>query len=179
MKTMRILRAAVGAATLLMLACAQAATPQQQMSTALAAWVAEQNGVGADRVLVGPLDPRVPVQPCAGGYRFDYPFVNRDSVRVRCVKPNWQLFVKVAFANPGAVAAPAAAGAPSKPATPAAEIRQVVVAAANLSAGQVLQPQHLKMDPLEADTGWKDRRCCGRSAPATRCGCRTCGRRRW
>lgn len=151
MKTMRILRAWVGAAAMLALACAQAATPAQQMSAALATWVAEQNGVGADRVQVGPLDPRVPVQPCAGGYRFDYPFVNRDSVRVRCVKPNWQLFVKVAFANPGAVAAPAAAGAPSKPATPAAEIRQVVVAAANLSAGQVLQPQHLKMDPLEAD----------------------------
>ncbi len=154
MKTMRILRAAVGAATLLMLACAQAATPQQQMSTALTAWVAEQNGVGADRVLVGPLDPRVPVQPCAGGYRFDYPFVNRDSVRVRCVKPNWQLFVKVAFANPATLPAPAAAAATPKPAAPAAaaaEIRQVVVAAGNLSAGQVLQPQHLKMDALEAD----------------------------
>ena len=153
MKTMRILRAAVGAATLLMLACAQAATPQQQMSTALAAWVAEQNGVGADRVLVGPLDPRVPVQPCAGGYRFDYPFVNRDSVRVRCVKPNWQLFVKVAFANPGTLPPPTGAGAtrPAVPSAPAAEIRQVVVAAGNLSAGQVLQPQHLKMDALEAD----------------------------
>ncbi len=153
MKTMRILRACVAAATLLMLAGAQAATPQQQMSTALTAWVAEQNNVGAERVLIGPLDPRVPVQPCAGGYRFDYPFVNRDSVRVRCVKPNWQLFVKVAFANPGVVTVPAAASAPKSaaPAALAAEIRQVVVAAANLSVGQVLQPQHLKMDALEAD----------------------------
>ena len=153
MKTMRILRACVCAASLLSLPLALAATPQQQMSAALTAWVAEQNGVGADRVLVGPLDPRVPVQPCAGGYRFDYPFVNRDSVRVRCLKPNWQLFVKVAFANPGTVAAPANAAAPrpAAPAAPAAEIRQVVVAASNLSAGQVLQPQHLKMDALEAD----------------------------
>lgn len=128
-------------------ACAHAATPQEQLNAALAAWVGAQNDVPPSQVDVKPPDARVSVQPCAGGYSFDYPFVNRENVRVRCLKPNWQLFVKVGFLQP-----PAPANAP-KPATagPAAEFRQVVVAAANLQAGQVLQRDSLKLERLDAE----------------------------
>ena len=127
-------------------ACAHAATPQEQLNAALAAWVGAQNDVPPSQVDVKPPDARVSVQPCAG-YSFDYPFVNRENVRVRCLKPNWQLFVKVGFLQP-----PAPANAP-KPATagPAAEFRQVVVAAANLQAGQVLQRDSLKLERLDAE----------------------------
>lgn len=133
-------------------ACAQAAVPQEAMTAALSDWVAAQNAADPAQVRIGPLDPRVPVQPCAGSFQFDYPFVSRDSVRVRCTKPAWQMFVKVGFAGTGTVAAPApAAPAPAPAATPAAEIRQVVVAAAQLAPGQLLQPELLKLGRLEAD----------------------------
>ncbi len=140
---------------------AQPATPQQLMTAALADWVAARNDVSPAQVTVGPLDPRVPVQPCAGGFQFDYPFVSRDSVRVRCTKPGWQMFVKVGFAAAPAGAAGAAVARPAPPASqqdpraaspaPAPENRQVVVAAANLMPGQLLQPELLKLAPMEAD----------------------------
>lgn len=131
------------------------ATPEQQMSTALADWVASQYALAPERVTIGPLDPRVPVQPCAEPFRFDYPFVSRDSVRVRCTKPGWQMFVKVGFtASPEAPppAAPAPSSSPQRQAASTSpEFRQVVVAAVNLMPGQVLQPELLKMAPLSSD----------------------------
>ncbi len=125
------------------------------MQSALVDWVASSQGVPASQVAVAPLDARVAVQPCAGGFVFDYPFVSRESVRVRCTKPNWQLFVKVGFTTPaGAVVPPPAANAtasrsanPSAAATPG----QVVVATTNLQAGQVLHPEHLKLEKLDAE----------------------------
>lgn len=88
--------------TILLLATAslgQATTPQQAMETALVQWVAAQSGAQADQVKMAELDPRVQVQPCASSFSFDYPFVNRENVRVRCSKPNWQMFVKVGFSH--------------------------------------------------------------------------------
>lgn len=78
---------------------AQANTPQQALETALGQWVAAQTGAQPDQVKMAALDPRVQVQPCASGFSFDYPFVNRENVRVRCSKPNWQMFVKVGFSQ--------------------------------------------------------------------------------
>jgi flagella basal body P-ring formation protein FlgA len=147
------------AAVLLLLASvsAQAATPLEQMNAALTEWVGGQNAVPASSVTVVPPDPRVAVQPCASSYVFDYPFVSRDSVRVRCTKPNWQLFMKVGLVSGSAPSSSApssptpAATAPSAKTAPAPEFRQVVVAATNLPAGQVLQRDSLKLDRMEAD----------------------------
>lgn len=160
----RLLALALLPAALAPLAAAQPASPQQLMTAALTDWVAAQHQLSADQVTVSPLDARVPVQPCAGGFRFDYPFVSRDSVRVRCVKPAWQLFVKVGFVGSNATAGGAVAAAAAAPVTapaPAAaqraaqaapaENRQVVVAATNLMPGQLLQPSLLKLEPMDAD----------------------------
>jgi len=130
--------------------CAQAATPLEQMSSALTEWVGVQNGVPASSVTVVPPDARVAVQPCASTYVFDYPFVSRDSVRVRCTKPNWQLFMKVGLVS-GSTPATLTPGASAPKAAPVPEFRQVVVAATNLTAGQVLQRDSLKLDRMEAD----------------------------
>ena len=136
-------------------ACARAATLQEAMTAALSDWVAAQNEVSAAQVRIGPLDTRVPVQPCAGSFQFDYPFVSRDSVRVRCTKPAWQMFVKVGFAGTGTAAAPAApvpaSPRPAPPAAPAENRQAVVVAAAQLAPGQLLQPELLKMERLDAE----------------------------
>ena len=141
----------IAAVSLLLAAvCAQAATPLEQMNTALTEWVGVQNGVPASSVTVVPPDTRVAVQPCASSYVFDYPFVSRDSVRVRCTKPNWQLFMKVGLVS-GSTPATLTLGASAAKAAPAPEFRQVVVAATNLPAGQVLQRDSLKLDRMEAD----------------------------
>ena len=142
------------AAVLLLLTAvsAQAATPLEQMNAALTEWVGAQNGVPAASVTVVPPDARVAVQPCASSYVFDYPFVNRENVRVRCGKPNWQLFMKVGLVSGSAPVAPApAAPVPGSKAAQAPEFRQVVVAATNLQAGQLLQRDSLKLDRMEAD----------------------------
>jgi flagella basal body P-ring formation protein FlgA len=141
----------IAAVSLLLAAvCAQAATPLEQVNAALTEWVGVQNGVPASSVTVVPPDARVAVQPCASSYVFDYPFVSRDSVRVRCTKPNWQLFMKVGLVS-GSTPATLAPGASAPKAAPAPEFRQVVVAATNLPAGQVLQRDSLKLDRMEAD----------------------------
>jgi flagella basal body P-ring formation protein FlgA len=141
----------IAAVSLLLAAvCAQAATPLEQMNAALTEWVGVQNGVPASSVTVVPPDARVAVQPCASTYVFDYPFVSRDSVRVRCTKPNWQLFMKVGLVS-GSTPATLTPGASTAKAAPAPEFRQVVVAATNLPAGQVLQRDSLKLDRMEAD----------------------------
>jgi len=141
----------IAAVSLLLAAVyAQAATPLEQVNAALTEWVGVQNGVPASSVTVVPPDARVAVQPCASSYVFDYPFVSRDSVRVRCTKPNWQLFMKVGLVS-GSTPATLTPGASAPKAAPAPEFRQVVVAATNLPAGQVLQRDSLKLDRMEAD----------------------------
>ena len=123
------------------------------MQSALVDWVAASQGVPASQVAVAPLDARVAVQPCAGGFVFDYPFVSRESVRVRCTKPNWQLFVKVGFTTPaGAVVPPPAANAtasrsanPSAAATPGQADGQ----------GRLWYLRHLESEPsLVAAAKW-------------------------
>lgn len=134
----------------LLAACAglHAATPLEQMHAALTEWVGAQNGVPASQVLPAPLDSRIQVQPCAGALSFDYPFVSHENVRVRCQKPSWQLFVKVGFAT---AAKPEAAPQTAKPAPPLPDFRQVVVAAVNMSAGQTLQRESLKLEHMDAE----------------------------
>jgi flagellar basal body P-ring formation protein FlgA len=151
------------AAFLLVAPSAFAASPQETLVAEVTKWVASQNQVPAEQVIVAPLDTRVAVQPCASQYSFDYPFVNKESVRARCLKPAWQLYVKVGFAQvhqtPAANAKPAnqagqvAAQPPSPtPPTPAPpESRMVLVAASNLTVGQLLQPEMFKLEKVDAD----------------------------
>ena len=146
------MRVAAGVLLLAAGASAHAASAQDAMQSALVEWVAAKNGVSAGQVEVAPLDARVSVQPCAGGYTFDYPFVSRESVRVRCAKPNWQLFVKVGFTTPTQALPPVAVNKPAKAAASApVPTGHVVVSTVNLQAGQVLHPEHLKLEKLDTD----------------------------
>ncbi len=143
---------------------AQAASPQETLVAEVAKWAASQNDVPVDQVIVAPLDARVAVQPCASQYSFDYPFVNRESVRARCLKPAWQLYVKVGFAQvqqalpantkPTTQAVQPTQATKATQATPPAvsvESRQVLVAVSNLNAGQLLQPSLFRLEKMDAD----------------------------
>ena len=151
------------AALALLASPAFAASPQETLVAEVAKWVASQNEVTVDQVIVAPLDSRVAVQPCASQYSFDYPFVNRESVRARCLKPAWQLYVKVGFAQvhqtpaanakssnqAGQVTTQTASQTAPLPAAP--ESRMVLVAASNLTVGQLLQPEMFKLEKMDAD----------------------------
>lgn len=147
------------AALLLISPLALAASPQETLVAEVTKWVASQNQIPVDQVIVAPLDTRVAVQPCASQYSFDYPFVNRESVRARCLKPSWQLYVKVGFAQsqqtptttakPSNQTAPVTTQTPPPPAGP--ESRMVLVAASNLTVGQLLQPEMFKLEKIDAD----------------------------
>ena len=169
MRTKADLRSSCGrflrrmAALVLLVPSAFAASPQETLVAELAKWVASQNQVPVDQVIIAPLDTRVAVQPCASQYTFDYPFVNRESVRARCLKPTWQLYVKVGFAqvqqalpanakssNQGTQATtPPPSQTSAAPVTP--ESRMVLVAASNLTVGQLLQPEMFKLEKMDAD----------------------------
>lgn len=144
---------------LLAMPVVQAASAQDALVAELTKWVAVQNDVPADQVIVAPLDSRVAVQPCASQYTFDYPFVNRESVRARCLKPAWQLYIKVGFAQvqhavpvPARPTAQAAPTAPAPAPAPApVESRQVLVAASNLNAGQLLHADLFRLEKIDAD----------------------------
>lgn len=102
---------------------AQAATPQEKLFSDLTLWVAAQNNASPEQVQIVPLDARVQVQACKDSIVFDYPFANRDSVRARCAKPVWQLFVKVKLAK----------------------AQNAVVASQALTAGQLLTEADLEL----------------------------------
>ena len=158
----RRLPARLLAACLLAIPVAQAATAPEVLTAEAAKWVASQNDVPVDLVTIAPLDPRVAVQPCASQYIFDYPFVNRESVRARCLKPAWQLFIKAGFVQahqtPPANTKPSSPPAQSHhaasrtaPAQVTPESRMVLVAASNLTPGQLLQPDMFKLEKMDAD----------------------------
>jgi flagella basal body P-ring formation protein FlgA len=142
------------AALVLLAPSAFAASPQETLVAEITKWVASQNQAPVDQVIVAPLDTRVAVQPCASQYSFDYPFVNRESVRARCLKPSWQLYVKVGFAQ---VQQPVPTNA--KPSNQSGQVtttvlpesRMVLVAASNLTVGQLLQPEMFKLEKMDAD----------------------------
>lgn len=99
--TSTLLRCLSLAALLLLFAAhAGAASLQEALFSSVTGWVAGQNNTTAEMIKVMPLDARIQVQPCTGKMEFDFPFANRATVRARCTQPNWQLFIKVALAQP-------------------------------------------------------------------------------
>ncbi len=79
---------------------AGAASLQEELMSSVSGWVAGQNNTTAEMIKVMPLDARIQVQPCMVKMEFDFPFANHSTVRARCIQPNWQLFIKVALAQP-------------------------------------------------------------------------------
>jgi flagella basal body P-ring formation protein FlgA len=159
----RRLSARLLAACLLATPGAQAGSAPEMLVAEAAKWVASQNEVPLDQVTVAPLDQRVAVQPCSSQYIFDYPFVNRESVRVRCLKPAWQLYLKVGFVqvnqtppasakqSPPTVQANNPPTARTPPVQTIPESRMVLVASSNLTPGQLLQPEMFKLEKMDAD----------------------------
>ncbi len=66
----------------------------------LKAWAAQQVGVSADAVDIPPLDARLRVPGCNNPLNFDFPFVVRDQIRVRCENPAAEIYIRVQILTP-------------------------------------------------------------------------------
>ena len=60
-------------------------------------WMSQTHGVNAKDVVIAPLDERLKVQSCQKPLNVDHPFASKETVRVRCTEPVWQLYLQVAM----------------------------------------------------------------------------------
>jgi flagella basal body P-ring formation protein FlgA len=145
---------------------AQAApSPADSMGQQVRVWLSQTHGVAVKDVVIAPLDQRLVVQTCQKPLTVDHPFASKETVRVRCTEPVWQLYLQVklptltppttAKNNPGSGSGSAnSANLANSPPTastgtnnnPANAIppRTVVVAKRLLQRGTVLQADMLE-----------------------------------
>ena len=124
--------------------------PAVVLQKSVTEWVAKEQSVALDSVVLAPLDPRLQVRACDKPLAMDLPFSSAETVRVRCPQPVWQLYVRVSVTGrPG--------GRPSNPGSAAqaevkapAEKRSVLVAAMPLPRGTILTEAHVRL--AEVDT---------------------------
>jgi flagella basal body P-ring formation protein FlgA len=106
-------------------------------------WVGQNQNTEPAKVEIAPIDPRVNVQECQQPLLIDLPFASRESVRVRCAQPAWQIFLRVQAAASAASAAPTAPATGSAPA--AAPVNRTTVITRHLiQRGTQLQPAMLE-----------------------------------
>jgi flagella basal body P-ring formation protein FlgA len=130
-----------------------APSPADSMGQQVRQWLSQKHEVPAKEVVIAPLDERLKVQACEKPLTVDHPFASKETVRVRCTEPVWQLYLQVSLPNSSkATPAPAPAnsntgnlGQPTQTAKPtAAAPRTVVVAKRLLQRGTILQPDMLE-----------------------------------
>ena len=135
---------------------AQANVAAEAMNAQVRQWVAQSNGLTPKDVVIAPLDERLRVQSCQKPLNIDNPFASKETVRVRCSEPVWQLYLQVSMsqgANSPAVATGSANGGTSQ--NSAATPKTMVVAKRLLQRGSILQPdmlEEVQASPGNADT---------------------------
>lgn len=128
---------------------------QASMFNQVKSWMGETHKVKVDEVKIAPLDPRVQVQSCTKPLTVDHPFTSKDTVRVRCVDPVWQLYLQVSMPlppPPPPVQAIAPAGSQGKPVTSSASpavvvapvSKTVVVPKKLIQRGTIIEPDMLE-----------------------------------
>lgn len=124
-------------------------------------WLSKTHGISSKDVTLQALDPRLQVSSCLNPLLIDHPFSSRETVRVRCAEPVWQLYVQVSLANmsplPGSKASASVnkANAASSALKPSG--RTVVVPKSFLQRGAVLQAEWLEVvqaPPGPVDSSW-------------------------
>jgi flagella basal body P-ring formation protein FlgA len=148
-------------------AIAQANSAAESMGLQVRQWISQTHGVNAKDVVIAPLDDRLKVQACQKSLTVDNPFASKETVRVRCAEPLWQLYLQVSLPA-GRVNAPpvvASAGVPNPVAPPSSASLQnannpanvpktIVVARRLLQRGIILQPEML--EEVQASPGTVD-----------------------
>ena len=162
----RGLRSWIGCCLGMLSLALQAAPPvssaQAVLQKSVVDWVAKEQAVLPDSVILAPLDPRMQVKACEKPLAMDLPFGSYEKLRVRCPQPAWQIYVRVSVparqVSKGAPSGPSTG--PSAPSTVAAvadvkaaaapEKRQVLVANMPLYRGQFLNESHVRLAEVES-----------------------------
>jgi flagella basal body P-ring formation protein FlgA len=139
---------------------AKSASPAETMAEQVKQWLSQTHSVNSKEVTIAPLDERLKVQACAKPLNVDHPFQSKETVRVRCSEPTWQLYLQVKLPNSGFGAANSSNGTTnnSNGATtqnPSVVPKTVVVAKRLIQRGAILQPDMLEVvqaSPGNADT---------------------------
>ena len=132
---------------------AKSASPAETMAEQVKQWLSQTHSVNSKEVTIAPLDERLKVQACAKPLNVDHPFQSKETVRVRCSEPNWQLYLQVKLPNSGFVAANNSNGATTQ--NPSVVPKTVVVARRLIQRGAILQPdmlEEVQASPGNADT---------------------------
>ena len=149
-------------------AYAQANSAAESMGLQVRQWMSQTHGVKAQDVVIAPLDDRLKVQACQKSLNVDNPFASKETVRVRCAEPVWQLYLQVSLPPARVNAPPAVASAAvQNPAAPSSSAplqnannpvnvpKTIVVARRLLQRGVILQPdmlEEVQASPGNVDT---------------------------
>ena len=132
---------------------AQTLTPAESMRSQVVQWLSQTHGVNSKEITIAPLDERLKIQACQKPLVVDHPFASKETVRVRCPEPVWQLYLQVSLPlnnltaanpNPGAVGANLGQTA-----------KTMVIARRLLQRGTILQAdmlEEVQASPGNADT---------------------------
>jgi flagella basal body P-ring formation protein FlgA len=124
-------------------------SPADSMALQVRQWLSSTHGVVAKEVVIAPLVDRLKVQACQKSLAVDHPFASKETVRVRCAEPVWQLYLQVSLPSGGSV------GLANAGKTPAPGLKTVVVARRLLQRGTILQAdmlEEVQASPGNADT---------------------------
>ena len=132
---------------------AKSASPAETMAEQVKQWLSQTHSVNSKEVTIAPLDERLKVQACTKPLTVDHPFQSKETVRVRCSEPTWQLYLQVKLPNSGFVSANNSNGATTQ--NPSVVPKTVVVARRLIQRGAILQPdmlEEVQASPGNADT---------------------------
>jgi flagella basal body P-ring formation protein FlgA len=132
---------------------AKSASPAETMAEQVKQWLSQTHSVNSKEVTIAPLDERLKVQACAKPLNVDHPFQSKETVRVRCSEPNWQLYLQVKLPNSGFVSTNNSNGTTTQ--NPSFVPKTVVVARRLIQRGAILQPdmlEEVQASPGNADT---------------------------
>ena len=145
-------------------ALAQANSAAESMGLQVRQWMATTHGANIKDVNIAPLDDRLKVQNCQKLLNIDHPFASKETVRVRCSEPVWQLYLQVSMPAgmnnlPSVVGSAGGqnsgttqnAGAPPNPSNLSMPTKSIVVAKRLLQRGVILQADML--EEVQASSG--------------------------
>jgi flagella basal body P-ring formation protein FlgA len=132
---------------------APASAEAEAMNTQVRQWMAQTHGVPAKEVVIASLDSRLKVQACQKTLNMDHPFASKETLRVRCPEPVWQLYLQVSMPQGVNLAAAPANGA--SPQNSSSSPKTMVVTKRLLQRGAILQAdmlEEVQASPGNADT---------------------------
>jgi flagella basal body P-ring formation protein FlgA len=132
---------------------AQSLTPAESMRLQVTQWLSKTHAINSKDIVIAPLDERLKVQGCQKPLVVDHPFASRETVRVRCPEPVWQLYLQVSL--PSSSFAPSGSQASATQQNSGQNTKTMVVARRLLQRGTILQAdmlEEVQASPGNVDT---------------------------